>query len=287
MSVRDVIEARLREGRPALIGYLPVGYPTVAGSIAAMRALVESGVDIVEVGVPYSDPVMDGPLIQQAASTALARGVRVDDVFEAVAAIVDAGGQAVVMTYWNLVLRRGVRRFAADLVAAGGQGLITPDLIPDEAQEWITASDAHNLDRIFLVAPSSTRERLATVSAASRGFIYAASTMGVTGVRAEVGSAAGELVQRVRDVTDTPVCVGLGVSTGEHAARVGASSYGVIVCSALVRALTADLTDDLTEAGADTGELHPDLRTLRTVTAELADGVRRARHPGDPAGHLP
>lgn len=272
MSVREVIERCAAEGRPALIAYLPVGYPTVEGSIAAMRAVVEAGADIVEVGVPYSDPVMDGALIQEAAETALARGVRVDDVFTAVAAVRDAGGTPVVMSYFNLVLHRGVDRFAADLAAAGGAGLITPDLIPDEADAWIAASDAYGLDRIFLVAPSSTPERLATVTSACRGFVYAASTMGVTGVRSEVGGGAADLVERVRAVTDVPVCVGLGVSTGDQAAAVGAFADGVIVGSALVRALKADLVAD----GAD-GELDPGLRALRSTTAELAGGVRRAR----------
>ncbi|NLW99180.1 MAG: tryptophan synthase subunit alpha [Actinomycetales bacterium] len=271
MSSRDTIEACLAEGRPALMAYLPVGYPTVEGSLAAMRAVVEAGADIVEVGVPYSDPVMDGTVIQDAASTALRRGVRVDHVFDAVAAVRAAGATPVVMSYWNLVLRRGVDRFAADLAAAGGAGLITPDLIPEEAGEWIEASDAYGLDRIFLVAPSSTAQRLATVTSACRGFVYAASTMGVTGVRSEVGSSAADLVSRVRDVSDVPVCVGLGVSNGDQAAAVGAVADGVIVGSALVRALTADIVD------ADTGALDPELPTLRSVVADLAAGVRRAR----------
>lgn len=273
MSVREVLQRCAEQGRPALIAYLPVGYPTVEGSIAAMRAVVESGADIVEVGVPYSDPVMDGPVIQEAAETALARGVRVDDVFAAVAAVRESGGTPVVMSYYNIVLHRGVDRFASDLAAAGGAGLITPDLIPDEAGDWIEASDAYGLDRIFLVAPSSTPERLAAVTSACRGFVYAASTMGVTGVRSEVGGAAADLVGRVRAVTDLPVCVGLGVSTGDQAAAVGAFADGVIVGSALVRALKADLAS----AGGSSGELDPDLRTLRSTTAELADGVRRAR----------
>ena len=273
MSVREVLQRCAEQGRPALIAYLPVGYPTVEGSIAAMRAVVESGADIVEVGVPYSDPVMDGPVIQEAAETALARGVRVDDVFAAVAAVRESGGTPVVMSYYNIVLHRGVDRFASDLAAAGGAGLITPDLIPDEAGDWIEASDAYDLDRIFLVAPSSTPERLSAVTSACRGFVYAASTMGVTGVRSEVGGAAADLVGRVRAVTDLPVCVGLGVSTGDQAAAVGAFADGVIVGSALVRALKADLAS----AGGSAGELDPDLRTLRSTTAELADGVRRAR----------
>ena len=180
------------ENRAALVGYLPVGFPDVQGSIEAMVAMVESGVDIVEIGVPYSDPLMDGPVIQHAAEAALQRGSRLADVFTAVRAVADAGAPALVMTYWNPVVRYGVDRFADDLAAAGGAGLITPDLIPDEGEAWIAAAERNDLDRVFLVAPSSTDARLASTGAACRGFVYAASTMGVTGARTSVGDAAGD-----------------------------------------------------------------------------------------------
>jgi tryptophan synthase alpha chain len=245
------------EGRAALIGYLPTGFPDVPTSIAAMTALVESGCDLVEVGVPYSDPGMDGPTIAAATETALAGGVRVRDTLAAVEAISNAGGRAVVMTYWNPVLRKGVDTFARDLAAAGGYGLITPDLIPEEADDWLAASDAHQLDRIFLVAPSSTPQRLAATVQASRGFVYAASTMGVTGARDAVSSAAPELVRRVREVSDIPVGVGLGVRSGRQAAEIGAFADGVIVGSALVSAL---------QNGLD---------SVRALTEELATGVRQ------------
>ncbi|MFQ6172609.1 tryptophan synthase subunit alpha [Oryzobacter sp. R7] len=264
-GVEDVLRRCREEGRAALVGYLPVGYPSVEGSLEAMRVLVEAGCDVVEVGVPYSDPLMDGEVIQHAAATALAQGSRVDDVFRATAAVREAGGSPLVMTYWNLVLHRGVERFAADLAAHGGAGLITPDLIPDEADEWVAASDRHGLDRVFLVAPSSTPERLARVTAACRGFVYAASTMGVTGARTSVDSDARGLVERTKAVTDLPVCVGLGVSTGEQAAELAGYADGVIVGSALVRALGGD------------GELPGRLETLRGLTAELAEGVRSGR----------
>jgi tryptophan synthase alpha chain len=256
----DVLARCRAEGRAALIGYLPVGFPTVAASREAMVAMVQAGADIVEVGVPYSDPLMDGPVIQRATETALAAGSRVDDVVTAVRALTAAGAAAYVMTYWNLVLRRGVERFAAELAAAGGSGLITPDLIPEEAGPWLAAADTNALDRVFLVAPSSTPERLAVAAGASRGFVYAASTMGVTGTRDTVGSAAADLVARTRVVTDLPVCVGLGVSTREQAAAVARFADGVIVGSALVRAL------------ADGG-----VPALREATAELAAGVREGR----------
>ena len=265
MSVGPVLERCRAEGRAALIGYLPVGFPSVEGSIAAMQVLVDSGVAIVEIGVPYSDPVMDGPVIQDAAVRALAAGVRLSDIFTAARAVSDAGAGALVMTYWNPVLRYGVDRFAGDLKAAGGSGLITPDLIPDEAGAWIAAADSNDLDKVFLVAPSSTPERLASVTAASRGFVYATAVMGVTGARASVGEAADALVSRTRQHTDLPVCVGLGVSTGDQAAEVGRYADGVIVGSALVRCLT--------EADSD----EQGLEALGALARELADGVRRGR----------
>jgi tryptophan synthase alpha chain len=265
VSVGPVLAACREEGRAALIGYLPVGFPTVEGSLEAMQVLVDNGVDIVEIGVPYSDPVMDGPVIQDAAVRALAAGVRLSDIFTATGAVSGAGAGALVMTYWNPVLRYGVERFAADLAAAGGAGLITPDLIPDEAGDWIAAADGNELDRVFLVAPSSTPERLATVTAACRGFVYATAVMGVTGARSSVGAAADELVSRTRTATDLPVCVGVGVSTGAQATEVGRYADGVIVGSALVRCLTEAPSP---EAG---------LEALGALTRELADGVRSGR----------
>ena len=245
------------EGRAALIGYLPTGFPDVPTSISAMTAMVESGCDIIEVGIAYSDPGMDGPVIAAAAEAALHGGVRVRDALAAVEAISKAGGRAVVMTYWNPVLRWGVDAFARDLAAAGGLGMITPDLIPDEADEWLAVSDARDLDRVFLVAPSSTPERLAATVQASRGFVYAASTMGVTGARDAVSVAAPELVRRVKAVSDIAVGVGLGVRSREQAAEIGAYADGVIVGSALVLALKDGIP------------------AVRSLTAELADGVRQ------------
>lgn len=251
-----VFAAARADQRAALIGYLPLGYPTVDDSIALMVALVESGCDIIEVGIPYSDPVMDGPTIQDAAETALRAGVRVRDTFRAVEAISAAGGSAVVMSYWNPVLRYGVSSFARDLAAAGGAGLITPNLIPEEGAQWHEASDEYGLDRIYLVAPSSTPERLAMTVDASRGFIYAASTMGVTGARDAVGDAAPELCARVREHSDIPIGVGLGVRNRQQAAEIASYADGVIVGSALVTAAKSSIDD------------------LRTLAADLADGVR-------------
>jgi len=264
-GVGAVLAKTKSEGRAALVGYLPVGFPDVQGSIDAMVAMVQAGVDIVEVGVPYTDPLMDGPVIQHAADVALKGGTRLKDVFAAVRAVADAGAPALVMTYWNPVLRYGVDRFADDLAQAGGAGLITPDLIPDEGAEWIAAAERNDLDRVFLVAPSSTPERLRSTTLACRGFVYAASTMGVTGARTTVDDTAEVLVTRTRDTTDTPICVGLGVSTGAQAAQVAAFADGVIVGSALVRCLT------------DAGSPADGLTAIRELCAELAAGVRRGR----------
>src|SRR3954464_4941067 len=258
------ITAAKGHDRSALIAYLPVGYPDVDASIAAMTAAVEAGADVVEVGVPYSDPGMDGPVFQQAVDAAVRAGVGMRDVLQAVEAVATAGAVPVPMSYWNPIERYGVARFARDLAAAGGAGAITPDLIPDEAAEWIAASDEHDLDRVFLVAPSSTEARLRSTTAACRGFVYAASTMGVTGTRATVGDTAARLGARTRAVApDLAVCVGLGVSNGDQAAEVAGFADGVIVGSAFVRALL-DAPDDA-QAAAGAGRL----------AAELAAGVRK------------
>jgi tryptophan synthase alpha chain len=262
-ALSDALAKAKADNRAALIGYLPVGFPDVNTSIAGMRALVSGGADVVEVGVPYSDPVLDGPTIQAAAEPAVRSGVGIDDALRAVRAVHDAGAAAVVMSYWNPIERYGVERFAADLAGAGGSGAITPDLIPDEAQPWLAASDAHRLDRVFLVAPSSSDARIRSTTQACRGFVYAAAVMGVTGARARVSEAAATLVERTRrQAPDLPVCVGLGVSNRDQAAQIAAFADGVIVGSALVRCLL----DSPDERGVQTAE---------ALAAELAVGVRR------------
>ena len=264
MSVSAAFDAARAEGRAALVGYLPAGFPDVEGAVEALRVMVDSGCDVIEVGLPYSDPVMDGPTIQAAAQQALEAGTRTRDVLRTVEAVAATGTPAVVMTYWNPVERYGVARFAADLAAAGGSGLITPDLTPDSGQEWIAAADAHDLDKIFLVAPSSTDTRIAMTTAACRGFVYATAVMGVTGARASSSDLAGPLVARTRKATSLPVAVGLGVSTGDQAAEVASYADGVIVGSAFVRTLL-DHPDDRAAGRA----------ALAALTEELARGVRR------------
>ena len=244
--------------RAAIIGYLTAGYPDLETSIEAGHALLDAGFDMIELGLPYSDPGMDGPVIQHTGEQALANGTRTAHVLQAVDAL-SSRAPILVMTYYNPVFRYGVDRFARDLANAGGAGLITPDLIPDEAEEWIAASDAHDLDRVFVVAPSSTDKRLAATAAACRGFVYAASTMGVTGVRATIGATAETLVARCRTAGAERVAVGLGVSKAEHAREVGRYADGVIVGSALLRALGDGIAP------------------MRALAEELAEGAHSAR----------
>lgn len=239
--VAAAIDAAHAAGRGAFVGYLPIGFPDLRTSIDAAVALAENGADVLELGPPYSDPVMDGTVIQEATQAALAGGFRLRDTFTAVREItrrVDV--PVLVMTYWNPVLQYGVDRFADDLLAAGGAGLITPDLIPDEGASWLAASERTGLDRVFLAAPSSTDERLRQAVDASRGFVYAVSTMGITGARSDVDSAARSLVARLRDAGATSTCVGIGISTAAQVAEVLGYADGAIVGSALVKALADD-----------------------------------------------
>lgn len=264
MSTREVIEAARAEGRAALVGYYPAGFPDVETSIEALTVMAREGCDVLEIGLPYSDPVMDGPTIQDAAQQALAAGTRTRDVLRVVEAVAATGVPTLVMTYWNPVERYGVDRFVSDFAAAGGAGLITPDLTPDFAPEWIAAADRHDLDKVFLLAPSSTDDRIAMTTAACRGFVYAAAVMGVTGAREATSDLAGPLVARAKAVTDLPIGVGLGVSNGDQAAEIAAYADAVIVGSAFVRTMLAHPEDSA--AG---------LRDLGALTRDLAAGVRR------------
>lgn len=279
-TLNDAFATAGREGRALLVGYLPAGFPTVAGGIDAMLAMVDAGVDAVEVGLPYSDPVMDGPTIQRAADIALRGGVRTRDVLATVSAVAATGVPTLVMSYWNPIERYRVAAFARDLASAGGAGLITPDLTPDEGAPWIAASNEYGLDRVFLVSPSSSDTRLAAAAAACRGFVYATAVMGVTGAREATSELGPRLVARVRDHTTLPVGVGLGVSTGAQAAAVAAYADAVIVGSALV----ATMLSAQSAAAAD--------HALRDLVAELAGGVRAgglrpgaAQHDDRPAGN--
>ncbi|WP_029149916.1 tryptophan synthase subunit alpha [Microbacterium indicum] len=236
--VEAAIDAARAEGRAAFVGYLPAGFPDVATSIEAIVALAENGVDIVEIGPPYSDPVMDGPVIQEATNAALEAGFRTSDLFDVVRGVrARSDVPILVMTYWNLVIQYGVDRYSDDLVAAGGDGLITPDIAPDSASDWLAASDRTGLDRVFLAAPSSPDERLDLIVRSTTGFVYTVSTMGITGERAELDAAASALVGRLRAHGAERALVGIGISSAEQIAATAAYADGAIVGTALVRAL--------------------------------------------------
>jgi len=251
------------ENRAALVGYLPAGFPDKDTCIKAALAMAEAGADVIEVGLPYSDPLMDGPVIADAVYRALKGGVKIKDVFDTVQAVADAGAGALVMTYWNPVDKYGADAFSRDLASAGGAGLITPDLTPEEAGPWLEASDAHQLDRVFLVAPSSPPQRVEAITRLCRGFVYAVSLMGVTGARDAVNSSAAGVVAHIREHTSLPAAVGLGVSNGAQARQVAGFADGVIVGSAFVRRIAEAATPAVAVAA------------VRDLTADLAQGVRR------------
>ena len=251
------------ENRAALIGYIPAGFPSKAACIDVIKAMVAGGVDAVEIGFPYSDPVMDGPVIQAAAEQSLSAGTGAEDVFDVLKATTDLGVPGLVMTYWNPIEKYGVEKFAQSLQAAGGSGVITPDLTIEESRLWKSAAEAAQINRIYVVAPSTSTARMPLVTSQCSGFIYAASLMGVTGTRNSVSNGASELVARIRQTSATPVAVGLGVSTKAQAQEVAAYADGVIVGSAFIRLIQES-------ENFETGLLR-----VQELAAALADGVRR------------
>ena len=259
-KTESVLRTNKASGHGSLIGYFPAGYPTLDESIEACVTMCQSGVDVLELGIPYSDPVMDGPVIQAATLEALENGFKVRQTFEAVSRITaEVSTPVLVMTYWNVVAQYGVERFAKDLAAAGGAGLITPDLIPDEASEWIEAAKHYDLDRVFLNAPTSSAERTSKACQSSRGFVYAVSTMGITGARQEVDQLARGVVANVRAANaESLTCVGIGISTAAQVAEVNEYADGAIVGSAFIKAYA--------EGG---------LAALKNKVSELAAGLNR------------
>jgi tryptophan synthase alpha chain len=265
MTALDQLFVKVRaEDRAALIAYIPAGFPSQAGCHRVIAAFIAGGVDAIEIGYPYSDPVMDGPTIQAAAVTSLENGTGAQEVLAALK-VASASVPAVVMTYWNPIERFGVTGFAAAIAENGGSGVITPDLTIEESSGWIGATENSAINPIYVVAPSTKDARLAQVTSKCGGFVYAASLMGVTGARATVSSGAADLVARVRTVTDLPIAVGLGVSTREQAKGVAAYADGVIVGSAFIKALQDAPSE---EAG---------LAAVTELARELAKGVREGR----------
>jgi len=262
----DALARAKQRNRAAFIAYMTAGFPTTDYGIAAIQAMLGSGADIVEVGLPHSDPIIDGPVIAAAASIALGGGTRIADVIRTVREAYQVTGKPVlVMSYWNPIDRYGPERFASELAGAGGAGCILPDLPVQESARWRESADRHDLATVFVAAPSTTDERLRELTAAGTGFIYASSLMGVTGARETVSASASALVQRIRAVTDLPVCVGIGISTPAQVAEVAGFPDGVIVGAALVKAVR-----DAPDAVAG-------IVKAAELTVELSQATRRPR----------
>jgi tryptophan synthase alpha chain len=257
MSTTEQTLRANRSNGGSLIGYFPLGYPTLEESVEAAVAMCESGVDVLELGIPYSDPVMDGIVIQEATETALANGFKLKDTFDAIREVTSrVSAPVLVMTYWNPVMQYGEERFAQQLSEAGAAGAITPDLIPDEADNWIRATEALGLDRVFLATPTSSDARTERACASSKGFVYAVSTMGITGARDDLDQNAKMVVAQVRaQSSDSMTAVGIGVSSASQVKEINKYADGAIVGSAFVRAYK--------EGG---------IEALRAKVSELAKG---------------
>ena len=249
MSRTDETLRSNRGNGGSLIGYFPLGYPNLQDSIEAAVAMCESGVDVLELGIPYSDPVMDGVVIQEATEQALASGFKLRDTFSAVKQVASrVKAPVLVMTYWNPVLQYGEEKFAKDLADSGAAGAITPDLIPDEAAKWIAATDRHGLDRVFLATPTSSPERTEKAANKSKGFVYAVSTMGITGARDDLDQMAKKVVSEVRRQSpQSMTAVGIGVSTSKQVREINGYADGAIVGSAFVNAYKQGGLDGLRE----------------------------------------
>ena len=225
------------QNKPIFMPYYPVGYPDLATSIDVLEALARNGADLIEVGLSFSDPLADGPVIQKATQTALEKGVTTKQVLAAVAELRNRGVAIplVLMGYYNPILAYGLEKFIRDAREAGADGFIVPDLPPEEADEF--AAFLGNLPQITMLAPTTPDERMETIARNAKGFIYLVSVTGITGERKNISAGLTELVARVREHTSVPVCVGFGIGTPEQAKAVGALADGVIVGTACVRAL--------------------------------------------------
>lgn len=236
MGIERIVQA-FHPGRAAFMPYSVLGYPTPAGSLDVVRTLIAAGADLLELGVPFSDPLADGAVIQAAAQRALENGVTLAKCIQMVAELRAGGAHtpALLMSYANPILAYDVERYAAECAAAGVDGTIVPDLPPEEAGELEIAFQQHGLALVYLLAPTSTAERIALVTERSQGFIYLVSVTGVTGARQTLPAGLEDFIRRVRAVTAKPLAVGFGISTGEQAKVVAQLANGVIVGSALVR----------------------------------------------------
>ncbi|MEB3225816.1 MAG: tryptophan synthase subunit alpha [Synechococcus sp.] len=238
-SVSERFQALKRAGQCALIPFITAGDPDLETTEQALKILDKAGADFIELGVPYSDPLADGPTIQAAATRALSRGVTLEKVLEIVQRVhQELTAPIILFTYYNPIFYRGIESFMAEVAGAGVKGLVIPDLPLEESQTVLTAAANHGLELILLVAPTSPTERIEAIAKASQGFIYLVSVTGVTGARTSVASRVGELLPKLRQVTDKPIGVGFGVSDPDQAKLLkdwGAD--GVIVGSAVVKRL--------------------------------------------------
>jgi tryptophan synthase alpha chain len=256
MSKTEKVLSDNKSSGGSLIGYFPLGFPNLSESIEAAVAMCEAGVDVLELGIPYSDPVMDGLVIQQATEVSLANGFKLKDTFDAIKQIAErVETPLLVMTYWNPVMQYGQEKFAKDLAEAGAAGAITPDLIPDEAEAWIRATTKHDLDRVFLATPTSSAVRTKSASDNSIGFVYAVSTMGITGARDSLDEKARKVVSEVRtQAPNSLAAVGIGVSTADQVREINTYADGAIVGSAFVKAYQQDGLSGLKQKVAELAE---------------------------------
>ena len=239
---------RRAERKPAFVAFLTAGDPSLDATIDAAVALDRAGADVLELGVPFSDPLADGPVIQRASERALARGVTLPRVLETVPRIRERSELPLLLfSYYNPLLQHRLERVACDAKAAGADGVLVTDLPPEEADEWVAAARAVDLDTVFLASPTSPPERLRRVAEASRGFVYAISRTGVTGERQSLSEDARPLVERLRALTRVPVALGFGLSTPDQVREAAAVADGVVVGSALVRFLEEHPEGDLGE----------------------------------------
>ncbi len=259
-ELRELFERTRSENRAALIPYLTAGDPGLSETVDFAEALVEGGSDLLEIGVPFSDPLADGPVIQRASERALLAGTRLGDVLECAARIRDRTGvPLVIMTYLNPVLRFGWDRFTREARAAGVIGTILTDVPPEESASFLPAAETEGLGTVFLVAPTSDADRIRRVIEVTTGFVYCVSRLGVTGEREGLSDSFRPVLEQVRSMSDIPVGLGFGISTPDQAREAGALADGVIVGSALVA---------LVERA----------RTIRRAAGELRETARALRH---------
>jgi tryptophan synthase alpha chain len=262
-SISEQFQALRDRGECALIPFVTAGDPDLATTAAALKRLDQHGADLIELGVPYSDPLADGPVIQAAATRALQRGVTLDQVLDLVRQVSpDIEAPIILFTYYNPILNRGIERFLQDIAAAGAKGLVVPDLPLEENEPLLTAAQAAGIEVILLVAPTSPQARIQAIATQSQGFIYLVSVTGVTGIRTEIQGRVQGLIQDLQQQTDKPIAVGFGVSQPEQAAQLRQwGAQGVVVGSAFVQRLAVEEP----EAG---------LAAIATFCADLKAAIR-------------